>query len=162
MSLQEKLVQEKLVQEELVQEIEIKHFILQRINTDVFHEPQLMMQNMRIYANHVRDRYKNPLERRWEVPQVLQTSHGLDYLSNENNQFWRSISFIEGSQSFDVISNMHQAHEIGYALGTFHHLTSDLAPERLADTLAGFHITPRYLSQYQQVLAKIILGDRLK
>jgi Ser/Thr protein kinase RdoA (MazF antagonist) len=152
---QGELAQGELAQGELVQEIEAKHFILQRINTDVFREPQLVMQNMRIYANHVRDRLqKNPLERRWEVPQVLQTSQGLDYWQTEDNQFWRSISFIEGSQSFDTISNMHQAHEVGYALGTFHHLTSDLAPEKLADTLEGFHITPLYLSQYQQVLAK--------
>ncbi|MFN5264580.1 MAG: phosphotransferase enzyme family protein, partial [Pseudanabaena sp.] len=50
--------------------------------------------------------------------------------------------------------NIEQAREVGYALGTFHHLTSDLVPERLADTLEGFHITPRYLRQYQEALAK--------
>ena len=38
------------------QEIEAKPFILQRINTNVFCEPKLVMQNMRIYGDHVRDR----------------------------------------------------------------------------------------------------------
>jgi Ser/Thr protein kinase RdoA (MazF antagonist) len=142
-------------QEKERQEIEPKSFVLQRINTNVFCEPQLVMQNIRTYTEHVRDRLnKQPLDRRWEVPQLLLTDQGLDYLLMEDGEFWRSLSFIEGSQSFEAIANSEQARELGYALGTFHHLTSDLAPEKLADTLEGFHITPRYLQQYQQVLAK--------
>ena len=140
------------------QGIEAKPFILQRINTHVFCEPKLVMQNMRIYGDHVRDRLKNePLDRRWEVPQVLVTEQGLDYWQTEKGEFWRSLNFIEGSQSVDAIANHHQAREVGYALGIFHHLTSDLAPERLADTLVGFHVTPRYLREYEQVLAKSVI-----
>jgi Ser/Thr protein kinase RdoA (MazF antagonist) len=130
-------------------------FILQRINTNVFREPKLVMQNMRIYADHVCDRIHNsPLDRRWDVPQVLSTQQGQDYWRAEDGGFWRSLSFIAGSQSFDAIANTAQAREVGYALGTFHHLTSDLAPECLADTLEGFHITPRYFRQYEEVVAK--------
>jgi hypothetical protein len=69
--------------QDIEQDIEIKSlatsFVLQRINTNVFPEPQLVMQNMRIYSNHVRDRLaKIPLQRRWEVPQVLLTDEGQD------------------------------------------------------------------------------------
>jgi hypothetical protein len=130
-------------------------FVLQRINTHVFPQPQLVMQNMRIYSDHVRDRLaKVPLERQWEVPQVLLTDQGQDYWLTENGEYWRSLSFIADSQSFEVMENASQAREVGYALGTFHYLTSDLPPEKLADTLVGFHITPQYLRQYQEVLAK--------
>lgn len=138
-----------------LQEAADQSFILQRINTKVFHEPKLVMQNMRVYTNHVRDRLQNqPLERRWDIPKILPTQQGQDYWQTESGEFWRSLSFIAGSQSFDVMENIEQAREVGYALGTFHHLTSDLVPERLADTLEGFHITPRYLRQYQEALAK--------
>ena len=138
-----------------LQEAADQSFILQRINTKVFHEPKLVMQNMRVYTNHVRDRLQNqPLERRWDIPNILPTQQGQDYWQTESGEFWRSLSFIAGSQSFDVMENIEQAREVGYALGTFHHLTSDLVPERLADTLEGFHITPRYLRQYQEALAK--------
>lgn len=137
-----------------LQESSAKSFILQRINTKVFREPKLVMQNMRTYANHVHDRIKNsPLDRRWDVPQVLQTDQGQDYWQTESGEFWRSLSFIADSQSFDVMESIEQVREVGYALGTFHHLTSDLAPERLADTLEGFHITPCYFRQYEEVLA---------
>jgi Ser/Thr protein kinase RdoA (MazF antagonist) len=136
-----------------LQEVEAQPFILQRINTKVFRKPKLVMQNMRIYANHVRDRLQNyPLDRRWDIPKILQTQQGQDYWQTESGEFWRSLSFIAGSQSFDAMQNIEQAREVGYALGTFHHLTSDLVPERLADTLEGFHITPRYLQQYEEIL----------
>jgi Ser/Thr protein kinase RdoA (MazF antagonist) len=138
-----------------LQESSAHSFILQRINTKVFREPKLVMQNMRTYANHVRDRIENsPPDRRWDVPQILPTHQGQDYWQTESGEFWRSLSFIADSQSFDVMESIEQVREVGYALGTFHNLTSDLAPERLADTLEGFHITPRYLRQYEEVVAK--------
>jgi Ser/Thr protein kinase RdoA (MazF antagonist) len=132
-----------------------QNFILQRINTNVFREPQLVMQNMRLYADHVRDRLQqSPLDRRWEVPQVLLNQQGDNYLQTEDGQFWRALSFIADSQSFDALATSQQSREVGYALGTFHHLTSDLAANSLADTLEGFHITPQYLQQYEQILAQ--------
>ncbi|MBF2004591.1 MAG: aminoglycoside phosphotransferase family protein [Chlorogloeopsis fritschii C42_A2020_084] len=134
---------------------EEKHFILQRINTQVFRQPQLIMQNMRIYTEHVRKRLQcTPLSRRWEVPRVLLTKDAQDHWRDTEGSFWRAISFIEGSQSLDTMSDRSYAKEIGYALGMFHNLISDLPPEKLADTLEGFHITPLYLQHYEDVLAK--------
>lgn len=132
-----------------------KHFILQRINTQVFRQPQLIMQNMRTFTEHIYQRLQHtPLNRRWEVPRVLSTQANQDYCIDTEGNFWRAISFIEQSQSFDTMQSLEQAQEIGYALGIFHNLISDLPPEKLADTLEGFHITPLYLCHYQEVLAK--------
>ena len=36
----------------------------------------------------------------------------------------------------------------------FHNLLCDLPPDRLSDTLKGFHITPLYFEHYNEVLAK--------
>jgi Ser/Thr protein kinase RdoA (MazF antagonist) len=125
-------------------------FILQRINTKVFRHPQLVMQNMCVYTQHVHDRLqRSPLDRRWEVPQVLLTPTAQSYI-HDNGSYWRAISYIPDSQSFDVLTSQ-QAPEVGYALGMFHNLISDLPPDRLADTLEGFHITPLYLQQYEKV-----------
>ncbi len=133
-----------------------KHFILQRINTQVFRQPALVMRNMQTFTNHVRQRLEVQLNanRRWEVPRVLLTQNAQDYWLTSEGDFWRAISFIDASQSFDTIQNSEHAKEVGYALGMFHNLISDLPPERLADTLAGFHITPSYLQHYDQVVAK--------
>jgi hypothetical protein len=134
-----------------------RHFILQRINTRVFQQPELVMRNMCTLTDHVCQRLQQtPLspDRRWEVPRVLFTQDGRDHWIDAEGRFWRAISFIENSQAFDTIRDLDHAREAGRALGTFHHLVSDLCPEHLADTLVGFHITPHYLRRYQKVLAK--------
>jgi len=134
-----------------------KHFVLQRINTMVFRQPELVMLNMRIATEHVRCRLDlTPLRtgRRWAVPRVLLTRDGNDHWIDPEGSFWRAISFIEGSQSFDTIRDIDHAGEVGYALGVFHTLLSDLPPERLADTLEGFHIAPGYLRHYDEILVK--------
>lgn len=130
-----------------------KHFVLQRINTQVFRQPHLVMQNISTLTKHISDRLQHiTLNRRWQVPQVLLTENEQDYFEDADKSFWRAISFIDNAQSFDTIQDTEQAREIGYALGMFHNLISDLPPEKLADTLEGFHITPLYLQQYERVL----------
>jgi Ser/Thr protein kinase RdoA (MazF antagonist) len=133
-----------------------QHLILQRINTQVFRQPQRVMQNMRTISDHIHRRLQDrplPAGQRWEVPRVLSTQDAQDIWIDDAGSCWRAISFIEASRSLDTIQNRTQAEAVGYALGTFHELISDLPPCRLADTLEGFHITPRYLQHYEQVLA---------
>jgi Ser/Thr protein kinase RdoA (MazF antagonist) len=133
------------------------HFILQRINTQVFRRPELVMHNIHICTEHVRRRLlRTPpvAGRRWEVSRVLLARDGRDHWVDSEGAFWRALSFIEGSQSHDTIKDTDHAREVGYALGMFHTLLSDLPPERLADTLEGFHITPCYLRHYDEVAAK--------
>ena len=141
---------------------EEKHYILQRINTEVFRQPELVMANMVTFSNHVSGRLKNiylEKERRWEIPKILQTENQENYWVDENQSFWRAIAFIDSAQTFDTIQNNNHAYEIGYSLGMFHNLISDLPPENLADTLPGFHITPNYLQQYHQVLSQTTLKE---
>jgi Ser/Thr protein kinase RdoA (MazF antagonist) len=136
---------------------EEKHFILQRINTQVFRRPKLVMLNMRTFSEHVRQRLQRaPLSpgRRWEVVRVLSAEDGEDHWIDPEGSFWRGISFIDGSQSFETIKDIEHGKEVGFALGMFHNLLSDLPSEKLVDTLEGFHIMPRYLHHYDEVLAQ--------
>jgi Phosphotransferase enzyme family len=134
-------------------------FVLQRINTQVFQQPELVMRNMRLYSEHVQECLSGDtlcLSRRWEVPRVLLTPEGQD--SHQiDGLFWRAISFIENASSFDTMRDLHHAREIGCGLGLFHRTIDNLSPELLADTLPGFHITPSYLAQFDRVLATKIV-----
>ena len=121
------------------------------------------MQNMSIFTNHVSQRLHNsplPNGKRWEVPQVLLTQNSQNHFIDTEGSFWRVIAFIAGAQTFDTIQDHHHGWEVGYALGMFHNLISDLPIEQLADTLPGFHITPSYLQQYAEVKAKYTLPTK--
>ena len=134
-----------------------KPFILQRVNTQVFCQPECITSNMRTVSEHIYKRLQDvPLNagRRWEVPRVLLTRDGQDHWLDSDGLFWRALSFIDGAQSFATIQDSTHAREAGYALGMFQHLVNDLPAERLVDTLDGFHITPCYLQHYNRVVVK--------
>ena len=135
---------------------EIQQFILQRLNTEVFRQPALIMGNLATVTEHVGQRlHLQPLSpgRRFEVPRPLLTPDGRDHVRDSAGSFWRALSFINRAETFDVIKDRDHGREVGYALGLFHHLVADLPAHRLADTLPGFHVTPGYLRQYDEVLA---------
>jgi Ser/Thr protein kinase RdoA (MazF antagonist) len=131
------------------------HFVLQRINTHVFRRPELIMANLRVFAEHVRQRLarEDGSDRRWVLPYVLSAKDGKDYYVDSEGAFWRALNFVPRSICYQTIQDSNHAREAGYALGRFHSLISDLDAESLHDTLEGFHITPLYLRHYDEVLA---------
>ena len=131
---------------------EQSYFVLQRINTQVFKQPELIMRNMRVFTEHVRGRI-HAEGHRWETPRVIPACDGQDFYADGDGNFWRAISYIHGTRSFETITNTRLAFEVGYALGTFQYLISDLPTSRLADTLEGFHIMPRYLLNYDRAFS---------
>jgi Ser/Thr protein kinase RdoA (MazF antagonist) len=133
-------------------------FILQRLNTAVFCQPELVMNNICILSDYVHRQLEQSnlsSKRRWLMPRVLFTPQKQNHYVAEDGTFWRGISFIDNSESFDTIQDLQHAQEIGYGLGMFHRLLTNLPTEKLADTLEGFHITPGYLKHYHQVREKV-------
>ena len=132
--------------------------VLQRINTAVFTQPELVMHNLQQLSQHMQEKLqrKPPAlhNRRWEHPRLICTqSSDQSWHCCEAGGFWRSLSFIPQAESVDVIQTADQARELGSGLGLFHALISDLPVDSLADTLEGFHITPLYLEAYRNALA---------
>lgn len=130
-------------------------FVLQRLNTHVFERPELVMRNLVALGDHVQRRLAAPPPelhgRRWEVPQVVRCRQDEHWVEHEG-EFWRSITYIGAATTTDVISGRTHAREVGYGLGMFHSLISDLPTDQLADTLENFHVTPAYLKRYDAVL----------
>jgi hypothetical protein len=112
---------------------------------------------MRTFSEHVQNRLKqDPGDpgRRWDVPNIRVTRSGNDYYIDSQGLFWRGLSYINHSQSFDIVLDERHAAEAGYALGRFQSLVSDLDVNTMYDTLEGFHITPQYLANYDAVMAR--------
>jgi len=141
---------------------ELSYFVLQQINTKVFAQPKLIMDNLQIFNDHIQpklarlnsdlsSKFSPEFNPNWQVPQVLTTKNQSNYYLDSNNNFWRALSFVDNASSFNTIQGANHAREIGLGLGTFHSLISDLNVEQLADTLPGFHITPQYFEQYQAI-----------
>ena len=140
-------------QEQILQEKLLRRYVMQRINTVVFPRPELVMANINVLANHVASR---PLDKDWVVPTAIPIRHsGQTWLEREG-QIWRMLTFVENAQTLQTIGSKQEAHQVGRALGVFHHLVSDIPADALADTLPGFHVTPGYFQSFKNVLAEAV------
>ena len=131
--------------------------VLQRINTAVFQRPELVMHNLQRLGTHMAAKLASEPPwlrgRPWQHPQLLLPLEGdQSWHCCSAGGFWRSLSFVAGAHSVDVIADANQARQLGLGLGLFHRLISDLPVEDLEDTLEGFHIAPAYLAAYRRAL----------
>jgi Ser/Thr protein kinase RdoA (MazF antagonist) len=124
-------------------------FVLQRINTQVFPEPQRVIENLLQINRHLqKDSKKPPLI----IPLLQPTLSGEHYYSDNKGHFWRLLEWIEHSESRERISRLEEAQQVGLALGRFHRMLASVESSSLHDTLPGFHIAPTYLKQYQEIV----------
>lgn len=130
-----------------------KHAILQRVNTYVFSQPERVMKNMQKATRHLSQCIVDD-GLQWYVQQVIPARDGRIFWWDRDGTFWRMISFIENSESFDTIYTHEQAYELGYALGMFHQHINRLPVEEFHTVLEGFHITPGYLDAYDSTVAE--------
>ena len=132
-----------------------ERFVVQRINTNVFSEPEWIMENMRVVTDHVHAKLKaeaKEADRIWQLPAVIPTKEGRDFFMDDDGGFWRAITLIASAQSYEKPESAEHVLEAGTVLGQFHRLISDLDPTSLHDTLPEFHHTPVYLRKYDDIL----------
>jgi len=129
--------------------------ILQKINKSVFKDPQLVMHNMRVVTDHIKAhpiQNSNEKTLHLKVPKLYRTKDA-DYFIDNDDCFWRAMSFIDFTITYDTITDLNQAREAGFVVGQFQFLISDIETDLLNDTLKGFHITPEYLEIYDHAEA---------
>lgn len=129
-------------------------FVLQRINSLVFSEPQLIMENLLLLNQHIKQ--KNISDVKLIIPKLLKTINQQPFYIDKQNSYWRALEFINKTTSKEFIKYKDEAIQVGFALGHFHCLLSDVHVDSFHDTLPGFHSTPRYFQQYHSIENKYI------
>jgi len=129
-------------------------WVLQRLNRQVFTDPLAVMANFRTVTEHARQSRRDCPESSWRLPEIIPTQSGDDVHQDEQGEYWRAITYIDQTHGLTAIASPDQAVQIGRALGWFHELVSGLPVTDFHDTLPGFHVTPRYLAEFDAVLAE--------
>lgn len=125
-------------------------FVLQRINTSVFPNYPLLLANFLKISQHLAS---FPIHQTaLELPTLILSNAGELFFQDCQQQIWRAMTWIAKSESREHLTYISEASQVGFALAHFHQLFSSLNCSSLYDTLPGFHITPRYYSDYQAAL----------
>lgn len=128
--------------------------ILQRINTYVFKDVELLMHNMEIITAHIafknRKAGKDPAK---NGILLLEAEEGKSYIGNDQAGYWRMFWYIEGQDSFEVAETPAIAFEGGKAIAKFQLMLTDLEPDRIGDTIPKFHDLRGRVDQFNEALS---------
>lgn len=128
-------------------DIGMPSFILQRVNTDVFTQPENIANNIQILSTYFQ---KTAPDYLFVTP--LSTSQGASMVYIEQEGYFRMFPFVENSKSFDVVSFPDMAYEAAHQFGLFTYLLSGFDPKSLKNTLPDFHNLDLRFLQFMNAL----------
>lgn len=111
--------------------------VLQRVNTAVFTDPVLVMENTTVVTAFLRQ--TSPTARNLHL---LKTVDHQSFIIDEEGGLWRAFTYLNGCVGHEQVESTQQAYEAGKAFGTFLKQLEGLDPRRLSDTIPDFHNTP--------------------
>ncbi len=136
---------------------EIKKYLLQKINTFVFKNPDELMQNIVCVTEFLREKIrKNGGDETRETLTFIKTRDKKNYYRAENGDCWRCYVFVDDAYALNSIDSPEIFYEAGRTFGCFQSLLSDYPIETLYDTIPDFHNTEK---RYEN-LENAIKNDR--
>ncbi len=125
-------------------------YVLQQINTNVFKNPDELMNNVFGVTDFLREKIKlsgGDYER--ETLNFIKTTDGKKYLKTPEGECFRAYLFVKNSVSFDSADTPELFERSGAAFGSFQRMLADYPAESLAETIPHFHDTPwRYENEF--------------
>ncbi len=124
-----------------------RDFILQRINTHVFRQPEIIVENHRMAAEYLAEHH--PL---YFFLAPVPTREGKDLLE-WNDEYWRMLPFVPNTVSINEATKPSQAYEVARQFGKLTRYLSGIDLTRFRPSIPNFHnLTLRYGS-FQEAVA---------
>jgi thiamine kinase-like enzyme len=129
-------------------------YIIQRINHNVFKDPEALMNNIVRVTEHIRRKLQmeNTDDVCRRVLTVIATLEGNSYHKDEDGNYWRVYNFINNAETYDVCPSLELIREGAKAFGNFQNLLSDLPGSSLHETIPDFHNAPKRFEAFKKVL----------
>lgn len=137
---------------------QVKRFLLQEINTNVFKDQKALMDNISKISEHLK---KNTKKKNYKknLLRIYKTKNKNNYVILKNKSVWRVYHYIENSYTFDKTTNKKIFYEAGKIIGDFHNKLKNFDYSRLHETIKDFHNTPK---RYETFLSILHICDKEK
>jgi Ser/Thr protein kinase RdoA (MazF antagonist) len=129
-------------------------YVLQRINTNVFTDVDMLMDNIAAVTRHIRKKleatHATDIDRK--VLHFLPTTDGKLYHRESDGTVWRLMVFIPNAKTYEAVTPEYSYHA-GHAFGHFEDMLVDI-PEKLGEVIPNFHNMEFRMEQLREVIAK--------
>ena len=122
--------------------------LLQRLNTNIFKNPEGVMDNIVNVTAHLRNKIAaagGDPER--ETMTVINAADGKPYFITDSGKFFRMYKFIENNLSVDKAQSTEQMTSAAETLGKFYHMLDDYPADTLSVAIPKFHDTRNYYNR---------------
>lgn len=122
-----------------------KRYILQKMNTKVFSNPDSLMKNICYVTEHLRSRGVETLH-------VVPTKTGASFLKLSLDECYRVYDFIESTVTYQTVPDQKIFYNSGKAFGEFQNYLSEFNAALLTETIPHFHDTPKRFKDFEETL----------
>lgn len=140
-----------------------EHYVLQRINHNVFKNVLGLIKNKVTVSKHLLKKldYLPPHEIEKKVLRFVKAKNNDCFYYTDGINYWNLMVYIEGGITHEIVSNREIAYEGGKLMGEFLNLTSDLDSSTLIEVIPKFHDMSFRFYQYKLALQSASV-ERLK
>ena len=129
------------------------YFVLQRINTAVFKDPEALMNNIGLVTSYIRAGYEaQGLDPTRRVLTFATAKNGTLLYTDPEGGAWRAYAYVDDVTAYNAIESAELFYEAGRGFGEFQTRLADFPAEKLAEIIPGFHNTAR---RYETFLATV-------
>ena len=122
-------------------------YILQRINKNVFKDPEALMENVGAVSEFMRTRVSDPRSALHFIP----AEGGLYYYKDDRGEYWRVYEFV-GGFCLEAAETEEDFYESAIAFGNFQEMLSDFPAHKLHETIPEFHNTINRYALFEDAL----------
>ena len=126
-----------------------KRYIMQKMNTKVFSDPDSLMANICGVTEHL-------TARGIETLNVVPTKDGQPFLKEE--ECYRVYDFIENTVTYQKVTDKEVFKNSGKAFGEFQNYLAEFDASKLTETIKRFHDTPKRFADFKAALDADKLG----
>lgn len=136
-------------------------YVLQKINTYVFKNPEELMENISSVTHFLRKKIRETggdPER--ETLRFFKSDNEKYFLYDEENSAWRLYRFVDDSYTVDETKDLTVFRSAGAAFGRFMRLLNNYPAQNLHETIVDFHNTPARFQTFLNSLEKNTSGRK--
>lgn len=146
-------INEGLINTTLLADFGKNKYVVQKINTNVFKNPDQLMDNIISVTEYL----KKTIEAEGgnadrQTLRFLKTIDGKPFYIDENGNCWRSYVYLDNSYTISSGCSLDEIYEAARAFGNFQYLLGDFPGNELFETIPNFHHTP---SRFNNLLKAI-------
>ena len=135
-------------------EADAPDYVLQRVNTTVFTDVDMLMDNIAAVTRHIRKKLEaaNVTDIDRKVLRFIAADGGKLYHREADGTVWRMMVFIPNAKTYEAVTPEY-SYFAGNAFGHFEDMLVDI-PEKLGEVIPDFHNMEFRMKQLREVIKK--------